>query len=266
MSNLSFTAETMQELLDFLKKISGNDLSLKRDIIRGKISNFCEENGISDIYEMMDKTMKNRILRQNLINLITINETYFMREVRQLESVVYYANSLDYTSVSILCAPCSSGEEVYSLGIIAKTIGIDRFKLKIVGIDINSEVIEKCELGEYSQRSLQNVNSAQKATFFDEIGDKFKIKKNLMPRLEFKVANLFDDNIFKLGTFDIILSRNMLIYFDEYHRAISLDRFHKLLKPEGRLYVGNADIIPSSEIFDKIIDLSAIYYQKVNFN
>ena len=173
-----------------------------------------------------------------------------------------YANTID-GPIRILCAPCSSGEEAYTLGIIAKGMGIDRYRLKIIGIDINSDVIKKCQEGRYSKRSLQNVTPAQVSTFFTEDGDFYKIKKELLPMISFQIENIFDDNIFKLGTFDVILSRNMLIYFDEYHRAMSIERFHKLLKPEGRFYAGKADIIPSSEIFRKVVDFSTTYYQKI---
>lgn len=254
----------MTSLIDFVKNLCGNDLSSKRDILKQKLTNFCDKYGFESAEELMDQVPKRRSIKQELINNLTINETYFMREATQLKAVINYLNSLQsYTS--ILCAPCSSGEEVYTLGMLAKTCGMDMFKLKITGIDINSNVIEKCKVGKYNARSLQNVSASQKSTFFEEDEDgMFKIKKSLMPRIDFKTINLFDDSIYALGTFDVILSRNMLIYFDDYHRAISLDKFYKLLKPDGRLYVGNADIVPSSEIFRKVFDMSATYYEKVN--
>lgn len=266
MTQIRIHETQMPILLEFIKKICGNDLSSKKEILKNKISLFCKNNGISSLDELIERINLDRYLRQNLINQITINETYFSRENNQLRAVIDYANSLG-TYVSILCAPCSTGEEVYTLGILAKNIGMDKYKLKITGIDINSSVIEKSKIARYSKRSLQNITEYQKTSYFTEEEDGFfSIKKEYMPKTEFHVMNLFDDNIFRLGVFDIILSRNMLIYFDEYHRAISLERFYKLLKPEGRLYVGSADIVPSSELFDKIVDLSTTYYQKKAIN
>ena len=266
MTQIKIHESQMPALLEFIKKICGNDLSSKKEILKNKISLFCQDNNIESLNDLFEKIDSNRYLKQNLINQITINETYFSRENNQLRAVIDYANSLG-TYVSILCAPCSTGEEVYTLGILAKNIGLDKFKLKITGIDINSAVIEKSKIARYSKRSLQNITEQQKTAYFVEEPDGyFSVKKEFMPKTEFLVMNLFDDNIFKLGKFDIILSRNMLIYFDEYHRAISLERFYKLLKPEGRLYVGSADIVPSSELFDKIVDLSTTYYQKKTIN
>lgn len=262
MSEFICDANSLQTILDITKKISGNDLSSKKDILKNRIISFAAENSLPNVEALISRLSYNNPLRQDFLNLITINETYFFRELKQLKSVIDYANSSD-GMVKILCAPCSSGEEVYSLGILAKSIGIDKFKLQIIGIDINSEVIEKCTSGIYTQRALQYLNEAQKQTYFTSVEDKFKIKKELMPRVEFKLINIFDDNIFKLGVFDMILSRNMLIYFDESYRLNAIQRFHKLLKPYGRLYVGHADLVPYTDIYKKITDFNTSYYEKL---
>lgn len=262
MSNVIINTSDMVKLIEFVKNICGNDLDSKKEILKDKIITFCKNNNFDDVNLMMNKVLSNRSLRQELINELTINETYFFREVRQLQAVIDYVNMLDSNLATILCLPCSSGEEVYTLGMLSKMVGIEKHRLKILGLDINSNVIEKSKLGEYTAKSLQNTPKDKIETFFEKKDDKFKVKKTLMPMIDFKVANFFDDSIFSLGVFDVIISRNMLIYFDEYHRAVGLERFYRLLKPEGRLYVGTADIIPSSELFNKNIDLSATYYQK----
>ncbi len=264
MSEFVYDENGLQALISLIKKLCGNDLTNKKDIIKTKISNFATNKNIPDMDALLKKVSFESKLRQELLNLITINETYFYRELNQLNSVIYYANTMALSdNVKILCAPCSSGEEVYSLGMIAKTIGIDRQRLKIVGIDINSEVIQRCKDGIYNQRSIQNVSSNQKNMYFNKVDDMYQIKKELMPQMEFKVANIFDENLFKLGMFDIILSRNMMIYFDEEYRLMTIERFHKILKPFGRLYVGHADLVPYTDLYTKIVDIGSSYYEKL---
>lgn len=174
MSEFVYDENGLQALISLIKKLCGNDLTNKKDIIKTKISNFATNKNIPDMDALLKKVSFESKLRQELLNLITINETYFYRELNQLNSVIYYANTMALSdNVKILCAPCSSGEEVYSLGMIAKTIGIDRQRLKIVGIDINSEVIQRCKDGIYNQRSIQNVSSNQKNMYFNKVDDMY---------------------------------------------------------------------------------------------
>lgn len=255
------------DILDFIelaKKFSGNDLIGKKEIVKNKISNFAKHKNINNMQALCSKFQFDRSLRQELLNLITINETYFMRELNQLNSAIQYANNIAHSgaNVKILCAPCSSGEEVYSLGILSKNIGIDRYHLKITGIDINSEMIQKSKEGIYNERSVKHIKEEQKELYFTKEQSDYRIRLDLMPMVEFKTINIFDDSLFSLGQFDIILSRNMMIYFDENYRLLTIERFAKILKPHGRIYFGNADLVPYCDLYNKIADRSSTYYEK----
>lgn len=259
---------SVSDLLDFIelaKKFSGNDLISKKEIVKNKIANFAKNKNIDSMQALCNKFHFDKALRQELLNLITINETYFMRELNQLNAVIQYANTLSISgsTIKILCAPCSSGEEVYSLGILAKSIGMDKYHLKITGIDINSDMIQKCKEGIYNARSVKNIKPSQKELYFKKVESDYQIRQELMPMLEFKTINIFDDSLFALGQFDIILSRNMMIYFDENYRILTIERFAKLLKPYGRIYFGSSDLVPYCDLYSKIVDLSGTYYEKV---
>ena len=84
----------------------------------------------------------------------------------------------------------------------------------------------------------------------------------MLSRCEFSVANIFDDAIFKLGKFDIIFSRNMMIYFNEEFKLKTVERFHKILSDHGRLYVGHADLVPFTTLYKKHISNGTTYYAK----
>lgn len=252
----------IDKFISYIKNFCGINLSSKKDIIYQKIKNFAQENKIETYNQLIAKMTTQRDFRQSVVNLMTVNETYFYRELRQLQAVIEYTISLE-KRVKILCAPCSSGEEVFSLGMISKAMGLGNFNIHITGIDIDSNMIERSKEAIYSQRSLNRLNEAQISMFFESFEDQFRVKKALLPKCEFHTMNIFNDEIFKLGTFDIILSRNMMIYFDEEFRLRCVERFHRLLNPSGRLYVGHADLVPNTTIFTKFHNLSGIYYEKV---
>ena len=179
----------------------------------------------------------------------------------QLQAAIYYARE-ELDSVRILCAPCSTGDEVYSLGMLAHSNLLDVNRISIVGIDINSEAIDSCKKGVYSERSLHRLNDNQKNIYFTKRDGKYEIKRAMLPRCEFSVVNIFDDAIFKLGKFDIIFSRNMMIYFNEEFKLKTVERFHKILSDHGRLYVGHADLVPFTTLYKKHISNGTTYYAK----
>ncbi|EAH5002967.1 chemotaxis protein CheR, partial [Campylobacter jejuni] len=76
-------------------------------------------------------------------------------------------------------------------------------------------------------------------------------------------CNVFEEKFSRLGKFDIIASRNMIIYFDHESKLKLMERFHRILNDKGRLYVGNADLIPETIYFKKIFSPRGVYYEKV---
>ncbi|ELB3232731.1 chemotaxis protein CheR, partial [Campylobacter coli] len=78
-----------------------------------------------------------------------------------------------------------------------------------------------------------------------------------------ELCNVFEDKFLRLGKFDIIVSRNMMIYFDYDSRIKLMERFYQILADNGRLYVGNADLIPETTFFKKVFSPRGVYYEKI---
>lgn len=252
--------DSFNEFMNVIKTLCGVDLEPKRDITLQRITIFIRDRQIKSFKDLVSMIRYNSSLRQDILNLVTVNETYFYRELPQLKDVIYYAKELG--GARILCAPCSTGDESYSLAMLAYEMGFKQHEISIVGIDINSEAIASCQNGIFSERSLHRLSDFQKERFFTKVDDKFKIKKEILPRCEFKILNVFDDAIFNLGKFDIVLSRNMMIYFDDDFRLKCVERLHKLLKPDGRLYAGHADLVPYTPAYEKRFSNGTTYYLK----
>ncbi|MCW8837781.1 MAG: protein-glutamate O-methyltransferase CheR [Thiovulaceae bacterium] len=187
---------------------------------------------------------------QSLINYITVNETYFYRENNQFETLVKHVlpeldDKLEKGKpIRILSSPCSSGEEPYSilLHIIQKYPLPYKRDIEIVGIDIDSMIIDKAKKGLFSERSVQSIPKELLNTWFEKIDIGYKISDKLSAKVQFKVVNVFDKNkMLELGKFDIIFSRNMLIYFDDSSRKEVVMTFYNMLNENGCIFLGHAE-------------------------
>jgi len=187
---------------------------------------------------------------QELMNAVTVNETYFFREHDQFEVLVNNVlPELDKKRpksepLRILSAPCSTGEEPYSmvLYLLEEAELIERRDVEIVGIDIDSNVINKAKNGKFSERSVHAIPADQVQSYFKKVGLAFSLIPDLVGAVDFKVVNIFDRAaIRELGKFDVIFSRNMLIYFDDASKKEVAMNFYDMLKPEGYVFLGHAE-------------------------
>lgn len=258
-----FKYEGLDKLVSYIKIFCGVNLEPKQDVLSKRLKLFCEPKEIYSFTELLERIKEDDALLQELINQITVNETYFYRELPQLEESINYMQSLRQTK-RVLCAPCASGEEVYSLAILALEKGILHSNIEFIGIDINSEAINNAMQATYSQRSLHRLDEKIKEYYFKKIGEKYQIKKEKLPNIQFKIVNIFDDDFLKLGYFDIVFSRNMMIYFDDTFKHKAIQKFYDVLKPQGRLYTGHADLVPQTPLFKKEIKTKLYYYVKAN--
>jgi len=187
---------------------------------------------------------------QELMNAVTVNETYFFREHDQFEVLVNdVLPELDKKRhkdepLRILSAPCSTGEEPYSmvLYLLEEAQLVERRDIEIIGIDIDSNVIKKAQDGKFSERSVHAIPPSQVQSYFKKVGFGFNLIPDLIGTVDFKVVNIFDRAAIRdLGKFDVIFSRNMLIYFDDASKKEVAMNFYDMLKPEGYVFLGHAE-------------------------
>lgn len=247
-------------LIDYIKEICGVDLISKKETLSQRFILFCQPLGISSLDELIRKMKSEANIKQDVLNLITVNETYFYRELPQLNFIINYIKKLN-KQVRILSAPCASGEEIYSLAIMAKEANI-LANIKLIGIDINSKAIRRCYEGLYSKRSLHRLEENVVRKYFEPKDEMYEIQRKLLPEIEFEVVNIFDDKFLHYEPFDIILSRNMMIYFDKTYKLKAVENFHHLLKKDGKFFAGHADLIPETSFFKKSIKDGVNYYKK----
>jgi chemotaxis protein methyltransferase CheR len=147
--------------------------------------------------------------------------------------------------VRIWSMPCSTGDEAYSIAIwlLEHWPLVDAYNVEIVGSDIDTAALHYAEVGRYSARALAKLPANVLESYFEpERSHRRKIIDDLRESVRFTPANLFDKaTLTRLGRFDVILCRNMLIYFDDASRATAAENLFDSLYPGGFLCLGHSE-------------------------
>lgn len=211
-----------------------------------------------------------------LMELITTNETYFFRNIPQLNTFSYHilpellnrkADSGDFR-LRIWSAGCSSGEEPYTIAIILKEriAYIEDWDVEIYGTDISYRVLKLAQAGEYHPRSLMDTDESiiRKYFTYDALNNKYKISDEIIKMVRFKHLNLYDEEqMARFKNFDIIFCRNVLIYFDESSRKKVVEMFYDSLVPGGYIMLGYSEsMLRITRAFEMLRMGSDITYRK----
>lgn len=207
-----------------------------------------------------------------VVELLTINETYFYREEDQLNECCSFVLPLMKEKnrdrpLRIWSAACSSGEEPYTLAMLIQEAG--RYlpgTVEIIATDINKKVLQKAEKGWYHNSSFafrRIPETLLKKYFIDENGG-YQIKASTKKMVKFHHLNLLHkDKVAEIGEVDIIFCRNVLIYFDQDKTKQVIQSLYRNLAPAGYLFLGHAESITDPNMgFQKVRSDKSFYYRK----
>ena len=240
--------QSPRAVLDRFTAITGIHFNQKESITASKLIHFCRNHSLYSFDELYYAIENQKDILEALINMLTVNETYFFRESRQ---IIFCAERAFRSGkpIRILCAPGSTGEEPYSIVMALLDKGISPQRIEIVSLDINSDVISLAQEGMYSGRSLHKTASHLQEKYFQKSGEMFKIVDQVKRLVHFHTVNIFEDSLFALGRFDVIFSRNMLIYFDEATVTRAVERLSRLAQDRETLFFfGHADFVKTPPI------------------
>jgi chemotaxis methyl-accepting protein methylase len=186
-----------------------------------------------------------------LIDQVTIKETSFLRDRGQLESIDWHAlANLAREGVSgvvrVWSAGCATGEEAYSLALLAcEAFASTAPPVRILATDISSAALDVAAAGRYRRRSALGLEEPLRARYVDAAGDELVVRPELRELVGFAPHNLVSDAFPPLGEapFELILCRNVLIYFDSETCSRVVAGLERALAPGGRLVLGAADAL-----------------------
>ena len=225
--------------------------------LKRKIEKRIQELGLSDLREYIrflkfrDKEGKEF---QNLINLLTVNETYFFREFPTLEAFAEYClpevverkKNENNKMLRIWSAGCSTGEEPYTLAIILREMveDIDDWDAQVIATDIDLNALAKAKKGEYGDRSVKYVPEEYYQKYFVYENGVHKVKDIIKKIVTFKHLNLMDKaKMVRMRNFDFVFCRNVLIYFDDLSRKQVVNFFYMALNKGGYIFLGHSESV-----------------------
>ena len=245
------------EDFEFLRKLiyKGSAMVVepaKAYLVESRLSGVAKKEGLQGLDELVARLRANpnNGLHGKVIDAMTINETSFFRDRHPFDAMqksiipeVMQANQTT-KSLSIWSAAGSSGQEAYSiLMMLSENFPelMSSWSLRFTVTDISPEMIEKAKDGKYSQIAVNRGLPARLLVkYFDKAGLEWRVKDRLRKRLEFKQINLAG-NWPMLPKMDIIMLRNVLIYFDTDTKKQILAKMRGLLRPPGCLFLGGSE-------------------------
>ncbi|ADO68290.1 CheR family methyltransferase [Stigmatella aurantiaca] len=205
-----------------------------------------------------------------LAERLTVGETYFFRHLAQLQALV--AEVLPRVQregrpARVLCAGCSSGEEAYSVAILCRENAlVEPERLSITGVDVNPRAIERARKARYAAWSLRSCPEALRERWFHALpnGD-FELRPSARERVLFEERNLLEEDpaFWASGSFDVILCRNVTLYFTPEVTRTVMARLERALTPGGALLLGPSETPRGfSESFEVLQVGEAFYHRR----
>ncbi|WP_018922239.1 CheR family methyltransferase [Salsuginibacillus kocurii] len=261
-----------EESLDYERFVTnvyqktGIDLGLYKEAqMKRRLKSFYEKKNYTSFSHFFQEglTQEPELLNE-FLERMTINVSEFFRNPKRweaLEKRILPTILKDQAKVKVFSAACSTGEEPYTLVML-----LNRFfslaNIEVVATDIDKAILERAKAGVYSERSLKEVPGPMLDRYFvkEDIG--YRVKDEVKAAITFKQQNLLSD---PFGTeFDLIVCRNVLIYFTDDAKEELYVKFNKALKPGGILFVGSTEQIFTPQRFG-YSTLDTFFYQKAIF-
>jgi chemotaxis protein methyltransferase CheR len=251
----------------------------KQYLVINRMRRLMDEHKITSFAELVRylKTGMNRKLKEQVIDAMTTNETFWFRDIYPYEHLkdtlfpqLMNGNKKMFGPVRIWSAACSSGQEPYSISMMVeeyrqKSMGALARPVQIVATDLSATILDQARKGEYDKMSVMRGLSGERLEkYFDKMdGESWRIKSNLRERIDFRSLNLMDSYA-GLGKFDIVFCRNVLIYFNADLKRQILQKIHASLRPQGILYLGSSEgLAGAADLFEMVRCEPGILYKAI---
>lgn len=204
-----------------------------------------------------------------LAELVTVTETFFFRNVDQInafvETIAKLRQHSDLRRLRILSMGCASGEEPYTLAIAVREAFPDLKEIQIIGADVNRKMLEKAARARYSSWSLRATSAELIQRYFERVGDEYQLRDPIRNMVEFRELNLADPGAWSVDGLlaDTIFCRNVIMYFAPEVMRRVVERLSDMLVPSGYLFLGHAETLRGlSHQYQLCHTHGTFYYQK----
>ena len=263
MTDLEFRRISM-----YLKDRYGIDMTNKKEIMDGRLSNMIRIRGFDSYDAYMNALMQDltKEMEKELVNLLSTNHTYFMREFEHFEYmkkvVLPYLRKKEENTqdLRIWCGASSSGEEPYMLAmLLLDFFGLehDKWDTTILATDVSTDVLQLAVRGVYKREQIAELPDTWKRRFFRPVedGEFFEATDELKKEVLFRQFNLMNDFPFR-KKLHVIFMRNVMIYFDRQTKQDLIKKLYDVLEPGGYLFIGRTETIERGNVPFELVEPS----------
>ena len=236
------------------------------------IRNRMEQRGIASYPKYLDCLISDRDEFQCLVNLLTVNETYFFREPLHLQLLTDHvipellSTKKTESKIRLVSAGCSTGEEPYSLviAVMEKYGAAAKAFCTVIGADIDDDAVRKAEKGIYSTLSFRGLSEDLRERYFEPLpGNMYRIKDCIRDLVEFRKLNLLgDDYPSELSGTDVIFYRNVSIYFESDTQKHIFTKLAGLLNDNGYLFVSSTETFSHNIGVLSLVEIDGVFLYK----
>jgi chemotaxis protein methyltransferase CheR len=247
------TDRALAAIADLIRRETGMSISPSRQAaLRGAIDRAAPGLGADGFARAAQEPSRHRELVDRLIDEVTIQETAFLRDADQLDLITW--PSLASTAresrsgpIRVWSAACASGEEAYTLALLAaESFAPARAPVEVLGTDVSRAALAAAREGRYRERAVRALSPELRGRYFDRQPDgSYVVTGELRGLVRFGRHNLVSDPVPPLGEdqFDVIVCRNVLIYFDASVAGLVIDRLERSLSQNGTIVLGATDAL-----------------------
>ncbi|UJL48094.1 protein-glutamate O-methyltransferase CheR [Virgibacillus sp. NKC19-16] len=255
-----------KEYIDFIYKIKlkfGIDLHLYKEAqMKRRITSLKNKRGFSDFTSYYKALTSEDLLLKEFMDRLTINVSEFYRNPKRwdvLKASIFPLLMKQNRKLTIWSAACSSGEEPYSLAIMISE-HFPKIAIEIIATDIDDNALHKAKQGVYQKQALKELPSSMKQKYFTQKQGLYYINDELKQKVTFKKHNLLHDIYPRY--IDLIVCRNVLIYFTDEAKELIYQNFSNSLHKHGVLFVGSTEQIFNAN-HHRLNLIDTFFYQKI---
>ncbi len=250
-----------------IKKMCNIDLSnYKEKQMKRRIDSLIKRNGHKSYDSYIKQLKQNEQHLKEFLGYITINVSEFFRNPSQwqiLEREIIPELISDKKKLKIWSSASSTGEEPYSIAMLLNKMSIIN-KTEIIASDIDKDALKKAKQGIYSTKGIANVPEEMIKINFQKVNDKYIIKDEIKSMVDFKIINLLEDTFPRAC--DLILCRNVMIYFTEETKDKLYKKFYNALSDRGIFFVGSTEQIIMPQKYGFFNRKNFFYQKTININ
>ncbi len=267
---IEITDKEFKQLSAYIKNNYGIHLrEEKKMLLMGRLQNVLIQKNINSFKDYYDYVVSDKTgsASAELINKVTTNHTFFMREADHFnffrdQVLTDLINTIKDKDLRIWSAGCSTGEEPYTLAIlIDEVLGMSKvfWDTKILATDISTKVLEEAQRGIYSSEKIATLPAKWKLSYFKEIKDNYyEVTDKIKQEVIYRKFNLMEKAFPFKKKFHVIFCRNVMIYFNAETKNELVNKFYDSLEYGGYLFIGHSESLNREETQLKAI-MPAVY-------